>query len=80
MQLEKKELETVNNFIINYKKIYDEITEVENELRRLTIKQKNLLTKLTDNREMEIEFSNQIEEKYGKGKFNILTLEYELNK
>jgi predicted nuclease with TOPRIM domain len=60
----------------NYRKIHDDIDEVEGKLNKLIDKQTKLSEKLDTTRGEEKEFGEYLKQKYGPGKLNTTTLEY----
>jgi chromosome segregation ATPase len=60
----------------NYRKIHDDIDEVEGKLNKLIEKQTKLSKKLDTARGEEKEFGEYLKQKYGPGKLNAVTLEY----
>jgi hypothetical protein len=76
MQLELEEQIQVTDLMNNYRSIHNQICDVEDQLKKLTLTQQNLCEKLEKARDLEREFGEQIKQKYGQGKLNALTLEY----
>jgi len=77
MQLSKKEYFTIKNMIDDYKNVYNKICELEDEMKKCHETQIKLEEHLRYIRENEKRFSNKLEERYGPGKLNAATLEYE---
>jgi hypothetical protein len=77
-QLKEEELTELFGILKEYQNVFDELTEVEHEIEKLYEKQRNLVETLNNNREKEKVFTENIVANYGKGQFNMETLEYEL--
>jgi len=78
MELTKKELQKVHKMVGAYKEKYDEITNLEKTLKILNDTRNQIKETLDNIRKEEGQFGEYLIEKYGKGKFNIQTFEYEL--
>lgn len=78
MKLKEEELTELFDIVKEYQNVFDELTSVEIEIEKLYQKQKELTESLSKNREKENVFTENILANYGKGKFNMETLEYEL--
>ena len=75
-QLDFEEQIKISSLMDNYRKIHDDIDEVESKLNKLIDKQNNLSEKLDKARSEEKEFGEYLKQKYGPGKLNTSTLEY----
>tara|TARA_R110001592_G_scaffold308818_1_gene582836 strand:+ start:3315 stop:3578 length:264 start_codon:yes stop_codon:yes gene_type:complete len=78
IQLTKDELNNIHQMIETYKKKYDEIGNLEKTLKTLNNTRDQIKEQLEKVRNDEQLFGKKLIEKYGKGKFNIQTFEYEL--
>ena len=78
IQLTKDELDEIHRMIKIYKKKYTEISNLEETLKKLTNTRNKIKNQLSEVRKEEDEFGKVLVKKYGKGKFNIQTFEYEL--
>ena len=63
-----------------YKEKYDEITNLEKTLKTLNKTRDQIKEHLEAIRKEEDDFGKYLIKKYGKGKFNVQTFEYELEK
>jgi hypothetical protein len=77
-KLNENELSELFGILQKYQSVFDELTGVESEIEKLYQKQKDLTESLVKIREQEKLFTENIILNYGKGKFNMETLEYEL--
>jgi len=80
MQLSKEELSKVHKMVRAYKEKYDEITNLEKTLKTLNKTRDQIKKHLEAIRQEEDDFGKHLIKKYGKGKFNVQTFEYELEK
>ena len=78
IQLTAKELTKIHEMIETYKKKYEEIGNLEKTLKTLNDTRDQIKKQLDTNRTQEDAFGKDLIKKYGKGKFNIQTFEYEL--
>jgi anaerobic ribonucleoside-triphosphate reductase len=78
MKLKEEELKDFHDIVNEYQNVFNELTIIENQLNLLYSKQSKLKEALEKNRNKEKMFTDNIIENYGKGKFNLETLEYEL--
>ena len=76
IKLQTEELEQINAMISEYRRIEDNLSGIQRSLEILEKEKEQLLSSLDKNRENEINFFNQIESKYGKGKFDLHTKQY----
>jgi hypothetical protein len=60
----------------DYRKIHEQINQVENKLNKLSKKQEKLSVNLDNARLNEKKFGEYLKEKYGPGKLDTMTLEY----
>jgi len=80
MKLQNEEQLELEGIISKYKEIYKKIEEKQEQMKNLEVDVNTLLQELTDNRKVENTFGLELSKTYGKGKFNIQTQEYELDK
>ena len=78
MKLQENEIKQFFDIVNDYQRVWEEIANAEEQIKILLSKQKQLKEDLEDNRKKEKTFTESILRKYGKGKFNLETLEYEL--
>jgi uncharacterized phage infection (PIP) family protein YhgE len=78
IQLTAEELSKIHEMIETYKKKYEEIGNLEKTLKTLNDTRDQIKKQLDAVRTQEDTFGNDLIKKYGKGKFNIQTFEYEL--
>ena len=78
MQLTKEELEKIHRMVKSYRDKYDEIKNLEETIGKLIKTRDKIKEQLEVIRLEEDGFGKSLIEKYGKGKFNIHTFEYEL--
>ncbi len=78
IQLEKIELEKIHSMIKEYRQKYDEINNLEETLKKLTETREQIKKQLSEIRKKEDDFGKDLVKKYGKGRFNVKTFEYEL--
>ena len=78
IQLTAEELSKIHEMIETYKKKYEEISNLEKTLKTLNDTRDQIKKQLENNRTQEDVFGKDLIKKYGKGKFNIQTFEYEL--
>mgnify|MGYP006141945513 FL=1 len=78
IQLTAEELSKIHQMIETYKKKYEEIGNLEETLKTLNDTRDQIKKQLDTNRTDEDNFGKDLIKKYGKGKFNIQTFEYEL--
>jgi seryl-tRNA synthetase len=76
IKLEDKEYKDMTKIIDKYREIEFQLTEVQSQLEKLSNEQNSLLEKLESNREEENTFFDKIEKKHGKGKMDLMTMEY----
>lgn len=70
-------VESISNGIDNYGKIEDRIEELHEKTYSLEKDKNILILELESIRNDELKFGKSLEKKYGKGRFNFKTLEYE---
>ena len=78
IDLDKNELLKIDRMITTYKRKYDEITNLEKTLKTLVDTREKLKEDLDKVRKEENDFGEYLTKKYGKGRFNIETFQYEL--
>lgn len=78
IQLTRDELNSIHGMINIYKTKYTEINNLEETLKKLNNTRDQIKKQLDKVRNDEELFGKELIEKYGKGKFNIQTFEYEL--
>ena len=78
MELTAEELSKVHSMLNSYKVKYKEIKNLEKTLETLNTTRDQIKKQLEDIRESENDFGKYLIKKYGKGKFNVQTFEYEL--
>ena len=78
IDLDKNELLKIDRMITTYKRKYDEITNLEKTLKTLVDTREKLKEDLDKVRKEENDFGEYLIKKYGKGRFNIETFQYEL--
>ena len=74
--LSNEELSVANKIVNEYRTIETEFTEIQSQLERIDAEKSNLLSRLDAIRSEELEFYDNLEDKYGKGKIDLLTFEY----
>jgi predicted RNA-binding protein len=74
--LDLEEQLTIACLMDNYRKIHEEINQVESRLNKLSKKQEKLSVDLDNARHDEKKFGEYLKEKYGPGKLDTMTLEY----
>jgi len=80
MQLTKKELNRIHSLIKLYKRKYEEIGNLEKTLKKLSETRNQIKKQIEDIREEEKIFGEDLVKKYGKGKFDLQTFEYTVEK
>lgn len=75
-QLDLEDQLTIAVLMDEYRKIHEQINQVEIKLNKLSKKQEKLSVELDNTRNNEKEFGDYLKEKYGPGKLNTMTLEY----
>jgi hypothetical protein len=78
-KLTKKEMDQANRMKSNFAQIRGEISEVQSMIENLNLRAGTLIKELELLRDKETEFMNALSKKYGQGKLNPFTLEYETN-
>lgn len=78
-KLTKKEMDQANRMKSKFAKIRGEISEVQETMEKLNLKAGTLIKQLEELRDKENEFIESLSKKYGDGKLNPFTLEYETN-
>jgi len=78
VQLTRDELNAIYQMIETYKKKFEEIGNLEKTLKTLNNTRDQIKEQLDKVRNDEELFGKKLIEKYGKGKFNVQTFEYEL--
>ena len=76
-KLNEEELSKLFSILKEYQNVFDELTNIEQEIDKLNTRQIELTNVLINNRKKEKEFTESIVKIYGKGKFNMETLEYQ---
>ena len=76
-ELTNMESKTAENLKEEFKRVRDQITDVENEMERLSIKAGTLIKELEGLRDDERTFLDSLDEKYGEGKLNPFNLIFE---
>lgn len=79
IKLTKEETRNIMIVVENYKQIFNRIESVEKRLAELNNEKDTLINTLDDLRKTENKAISDIVSKYGKGKLNLETLEYELD-
>lgn len=74
--LSTEELSSANKIVSEYRTIESEFTEIQSQLAKIDAEKSNLLIRLDAIRSEELEFYDTLEDKYGKGKIDLLTFEY----
>lgn len=87
MILEQAEKQSILDLMSNYKNLHNEInkvekamTELQKTLDTLNVTKDAVIKGLEDNRETESTVIKRLVEKYGEGKLNFTTFEWEINK
>jgi hypothetical protein len=75
-QLDLEDQLTIAGLMDGYRKIHEQINQVESKLSKLSKKQEKLSVELDNTRTSEKEFGDYLKEKYGPGKLDTMTLEY----
>jgi septation ring formation regulator EzrA len=75
-KLSNEELSSANKIVNEYRTIESEFTEIQSQLEKIDAEKVNLLSRLDAIRSEELEFYENLEDKYGKGKIDLLTFEY----
>jgi len=76
IDLTKEERDYVLDLSKTYKTIHSEIGEIEKLMKDFSEKTEILLRKLEGKRSEELEFLDQLSEKYGRGQIDIFTLKW----
>ena len=76
--MDAEDIKNVVNIVKEYKETYDSIGVLDNELKRLEKKKNEVLEKLKDIEQRELEITNQLKSKYGEVDYNEI-LNYVLN-
>lgn len=79
MILEQQEYQTIRDIILEYKSIDDELTNIQDRLAILEKEKTEALETIQSIKDRETNFFNELEKKYGKGKFDVFSGEYILN-
>ena len=79
MILETSELQEIKSLISGYSSISIEFEIIEETINNLRNKQEQLIHDLKELRSKESLINNSFTSKYGNGKLNLETFEYELN-
>lgn len=74
--LTKDERDYVLDLSRTYKKLHSEIGEIEKMIREFSEKTEILINDLEQKRSEELNFLDQLSEKYGKGQIDIFTLKW----
>ena len=74
--LSNEELSVANKIVNEYRTIETEFTEIQSQLERIDAEKSNLLSRLDAIRFEELEFYDNLEDKYGKGKIDLFTFDY----
>lgn len=80
MKLKKQDQDKLDLIIGKYKKIYKIIESKQEKMKLLQREVNILVNELSLIRSNENEFGKYLEKNYGKGRFNIISREYELDK
>lgn len=75
--LTEKEIQTAKNLKQEFGQIKDQINLVEEQMKSLNQKTESLIMHLEDLRLQEQNFVQNLQKKYGEGKFNPITYTYE---
>jgi hypothetical protein len=75
-KLKESEHKEVSAIVESYREIETSLTQVQQQLQELDSIKDALLSQLDTIRSRELEFFQQLEKTYGKGKLDLYTLEY----
>jgi hypothetical protein len=75
-KLKESEHKEVSAIVESYREIESSLTQVQHQLQELDSIKDTLLTQLDAIRSRELDFFQQLEKEYGKGKLDLYTLEY----
>ena len=76
IELNFSEKLAIQNIVTEYKHIENNLTEIQDQLQSLADQQEDILKKLDNVKTQEFELFSDIEEKYGKGSFDLYTMKY----
>lgn len=76
--MDAEDIKNVVNIVREYKETYDSIGVLDNELKRLEKKKNEVLEKLKDIEQRELEITTHLKNKYGEVDYNEI-LNYVLN-
>lgn len=79
IKLTKEEEQSIQIIVKNYSDIFVRIEKIEKQLTELNEHKTTLINHLEDLRQSEDKTIDAIIQKYGKGKLNLETFEYELD-
>ncbi len=77
MRITENEIEEVLKFSNEYVSLHSQIGKIESEIRELENKASNLIARLEECRDEEKTFMDALSKKYGEGKINLSTLNWE---
>jgi flagellar biosynthesis chaperone FliJ len=77
MKITEQEITKVTEIVTKYGKIHKEFDEVQSIIENMSKKKDELLQRLENTHDEEQTFFNMLSKKYGPGKLNFETLEYE---
>lgn len=75
-KLSKDEMEVMLQKILHYKILHDKIIELERDIFKIQEQKDSLLTDLELSRADETYYLAQLEEKYGPGKLDVLSMDW----
>lgn len=76
MKLEEKELSKVLEVVGLYSTLQNEFVEVEEQMKKIKLQKDDLLRRLEDARQIELNIMETLEQKHGPGKLNLDNYEY----
>lgn len=76
MELENDDKFIVKNIIDSYKKLHDELGQLENDLSSINHKKEITVNSILSTRTFEEAFTKTLEEKYGPGKLDVQTMKW----
>lgn len=69
--MNEQETNTLKEFVSFYKNIYDDITDLEKQIKEIDVRKKTLVSLITNKRNEEEAFLNTLKDKYGKEAIDI---------